>query len=427
MTDEAQTVPAVEIPGYEIKAILGEGGMATVYLAEQVSLNRAVALKVMSFSLIQADREFCDRFIKEGKIIAKLHHRNIVTIYDIGRTDDDNYYMSMECCLGGTLKARIADGQGPALAVSVISQVAAALGYAHGHGFVHRDIKPGNILFREGDDVVLSDFGVAKTIDERTRFSGEGWAVGTPEYMSPEQSTGGDVSPASDLYSLGVVLFEMLSGRKPFTGPDALAVAMQHLNNPVPDLPPEQARFQPVINRLLAKLPADRYASAEALIDDLGELDDAVQPVSARSRPRSGMDRRRGKGGARASAPAVKSRARTPRWSILAGGVGVVTAAAGIAAWLALSEPTPHPLERSEQGGADADPVPDNGSRMSQETAARVERLLAVARAHKAIGRLREPIGSNAYEAYGMVLELDPDNAEATEALREIEAQTAAR
>ncbi|TFY89032.1 serine/threonine protein kinase [Pseudomonas nabeulensis] len=258
------------IPGYDIEGEIGEGAMASVYLATQRSLERKVALKVMAAALA-ADPTFCERFLREGKTLARLSHPHTVTIHDIGNVGE-LYYMAMEYLPNGTLKERIAAGMTPEQGVTLIRQIASALGYAHAQGLVHRDVKPANILFRADGTAVLSDFGIAKSLDDRTQFTQAGFAVGTPSYMSPEQARGQEIDGRADLYALGVVLYEILVGKLPYSGTDALSTALAHLTEPLPELPVHHGRYQEVLRKLLAKDPAERYPDAAALLRALDEL-----------------------------------------------------------------------------------------------------------------------------------------------------------
>ncbi|WP_231422299.1 serine/threonine-protein kinase [Pseudomonas sp. Leaf59] len=258
------------IPGYDIDGEIGEGAMASVYLATQRSLERKVALKVMAAALA-ADPSFCERFLREGKTLARLSHPHTVTIHDIGNVGE-LYYMAMEYLPNGTLKERIAAGMTPEQGVTLIRQIASALGYAHAQGLVHRDVKPANILFRADGTAVLSDFGIAKSLDDRTQFTQAGFAVGTPSYMSPEQARGQEIDGRADLYALGVVLYEILVGKLPYNGTDALSTALAHLTEPLPELPVHHGRYQGVLRKLLAKDPAERFADAAALLVALDQL-----------------------------------------------------------------------------------------------------------------------------------------------------------
>ena len=268
------------IPGYEILKQIGQGGMSTVYLALQKSLLRKVALKVLSPALV-ADPIFCERFLKEGKIIAQLSHPHIISIIDIGH-HKETYYMSMEYIEGGDLKKQIRKGIDEERSIHIVLQIARALGYAHDRGFVHRDVKPQNILFRDNDTTILTDFGIAKSISDNDAgdLTRVGQAFGSPRYMSPEQVRGKDLNFRSDLYSLGILMYEMLTGSPPYSTNDAAATARMHLIKPVPKLPSEVSKYQKVINNLLAKSPDERYANAWELIAELQEVFNDVSEVS---------------------------------------------------------------------------------------------------------------------------------------------------
>ena len=251
---------------YRIVALLGRGGMAEVYRAEDERLGREVALKVLPPEFAW-DPERVERFEREVRAGAKLNHANIVTVYEFGQGSGQHFY-TMALMTGGDLKTCIRgnpNGMPVAEARAVAAAVARALDYAHRHGFVHRDVKPENILFDEDGTPQLTDFGIARAMAAGTRMTATGMSIGSPHYMSPEQARGLEVDGRSDLYSLGVVLYEMLTGRLPFDAGDTLAVAYAHVNDPVPELPSELAGWQPVVDRLLAKSPEDRYASAGEL------------------------------------------------------------------------------------------------------------------------------------------------------------------
>ncbi len=257
-------VETPQIPGYRIEKIIGRSAMSSVYLAIQESLDRRVALKVLSPGLA-VDPAFSKRFVKEGKIVAKLAHPHIVTIYDTG-VHQDYSYIAMEYLEAGTLKERIKQGLSPEQAVRILVQIAQALGYAHRQNCVHRDIKPANILFRDPETAVLSDFGIAKNLEDKTQLTAAGWRIGTPNYMSPEQALGKPVDARCDLYSLGVVFYEALTGSRPYKGADAFETALMHVKEPIPTLPEPLRQFQSTINRLLAKTPEARFATAEELV-----------------------------------------------------------------------------------------------------------------------------------------------------------------
>jgi serine/threonine-protein kinase PpkA len=264
----------IEIPGYRILRQLGRGGMATVYLAMQESVQREVALKVMSPTLL-ADPDFGERFLREARIAAKLHHRHVVGIHDVGRSGDYNY-IAMEYLGGGPVLARDAGPRPVRFALRVAREVAMALHYAHAKGFVHRDVKPDNILLREDASSALTDFGIARANDSTTRMTRTGAVIGTPHYMSPEQARGRPIDGRADLYSLGVVLYELLVGRVPYHADDSLAVGIMHITQPVPVLPEHLQPLQPLLNRLLAKQPEDRYQSGQQLADAIEQVEIAI-------------------------------------------------------------------------------------------------------------------------------------------------------
>lgn len=254
------SAPAFNIPGFELIRELGVGGMAIVYLAIQTSLDRKVAMKVMRRNIDDAEK-FERRFLVEGRTLAKLPHRNIVAVYDIVKSDAATY-ISMEYLEGGTLHEKMRSGLSLAEAVAIVVQIAGALQFAHDHGIVHRDLKPANIMFRDELTPVLTDFGIARQQDaSATRLTQTGMLVGTPTYMSPEQINALDVDGRSDLYSLGVMFYELLTGRPPFQGDTPIAVLMAHLTNPPPPLPPQFGEFQSVLDRMLAKNRDERFAN----------------------------------------------------------------------------------------------------------------------------------------------------------------------
>ncbi|MGF1529403.1 MAG: protein kinase [Candidatus Competibacterales bacterium] len=258
-------------PNYTIQEKVGQGGMAVVYRAIQKALKRTVALKVI-YPQLAANEKFTQRFFKEGEIIAQLNHSHIVTVYDIGR-HQDYYYLSMEWLPGGTLAERIEAKMPIERVLQIAKTLADALDYAHNRNIIHRDIKPMNILFREDESPVLTDFGIAKMTDSTTSLTIAGAVVGTPKYMSPEQALGQPIDARSDLYSFGIVFYEMLTGEVPYKGDSAVSLALKHCSENIPMLPPHLARFQPVINRLLAKKPDERYPSGAAFIEAINRLD----------------------------------------------------------------------------------------------------------------------------------------------------------
>ena len=269
---------------YRIVSPLGVGGMAEVYLAHDDVLDRDVALKVMSGRYAD-DEEFVERFRREAQSAAALSHPNIVSIYDRGESKDGTYYIAMEYLPGGTLKDRILKrGALPSrTAAAVALQIAEALQCAHQAGVVHRDIKPHNVLVTESGDIKVGDFGIARAASSRT-MTRTGSILGTAHYISPEQAMGEPVGPQSDLYSLGVVLYEMLTGDLPYDAETSIGIAMKHVNGhlvPPRDYNPEVPEgINAITTRLLAKSIDERYANAAELINDLEKVLEGLEPAA---------------------------------------------------------------------------------------------------------------------------------------------------
>ena len=263
----------MELPGYQILRELGRGGMARVYLAVQTRLGRTVALKVVSPELAKDD-DFRTSFLQESRINAQLAHPNIVQVYDVG-AHEDALYLVMEYVAGGDLTRRLERGMRIDNLVRVVKEIGRALDYAHSRGFVHRDIKPENILFHEDGSAVLSDFGIARAMDSSPTISGSGTVLGTPQYMSPEQAAGRALDGRSDLYSLGVVFYRLLTGDVPYKAETAVRLGIKHLQDPIPRLPNYLSAFQPVLDSAMAKRPEARFQTGE-------EFSAALEAVRAR-------------------------------------------------------------------------------------------------------------------------------------------------
>ncbi|WP_250462494.1 bifunctional serine/threonine-protein kinase/formylglycine-generating enzyme family protein [Microbulbifer litoralis] len=262
---------SLEIPGYRILKKINQGGMSTVYLAIQRSVGRQVALKVMS-PVLNADPIFSERFQREANIVGQLSHPNIVGIHDIGRYRSLNY-IAMDYMPGGSVSDRLAKGTiEPLDALNVTREIALALDHAHGKGYVHRDLKPENILFREDGSAVLTDFGVARAVARTTRMTNTGMVVGTPHYMSPEQARGAAIDGRADLYSLGVVFYEMITSAVPFQADEAVAIAIKHLTDPIPRLPARHSLYQNLIDHFLAKDPDQRFQRGLDVVDAIDQL-----------------------------------------------------------------------------------------------------------------------------------------------------------
>jgi len=257
------------IPRYTITRTIGESEKALVYLATSEALGHEVALKVSRVKRDENDeRQFLAR---EYTALSAIYHPAIVEIYDYG-VHAGHEYLAMEYFPCGDLKARIQQGLSPAEALRYLAQIAQALQVVHHAGILHRDLKPPNVMLRENDAVVLIDFGLARTLAGSSRETSTRTGVlrGSPYYMSPDQALGEELDPRTDLYSLGVILFEMLTGRKPFTGSSAIEVLQQHVHAELPRLPYHLAEHQPLLDRLLAKARENRFESTDELLAFLG-------------------------------------------------------------------------------------------------------------------------------------------------------------
>ena len=267
---------------YRVEERIAMGGMGSVYLATDERLDRQVALKVLKEELAD-DERFVERFRREARAAGALSHPNIAGVFDFGQ-HEARYYMVMELAEGRDL-ARLLREEGPLSperSVRVASQIAQALAHAHAAGVVHRDIKPPNVIIGEADRVKVTDFGIARAVGEST-LTATGSVLGTAHYISPEQAGGAEVGPAADIYSLGIVLYEMLTGSLPFTGDSALAVALRHVSDDVPppsELNPEvPASLDAVVARATAKDPRDRFGSADEMNKALGGALDLTAEV----------------------------------------------------------------------------------------------------------------------------------------------------
>ena len=266
----------MKIPGYRIQSALGKGGMASVYLAIQEKFDRPVALKIM-LPALAADDSFARRFQREARLCAQLSHPHIVPVFDVGESDG-MHYIAMEYVAGGSLKERLADGITPKDAETILRQMASALDYAGEMDIIHRDVKPDNIMFRQDGSAVLMDFGIARPTMSDEQMTMMGTIVGTPKYMSPEQHRGKDIDPRADLYSLGVVFFQMLTGRPPYEANDPMAMGLKHISDPIPLMPTDLKRYQPLIRKLLAKDPEQRFQRGRDIVAALDAL--AQQPAA---------------------------------------------------------------------------------------------------------------------------------------------------
>ena len=447
-----QVMQTVDIPGYRILRSLGEGGMASVYLAMQESLDREVALKVMAPSLAE-NLEFTERFLKEGRLAAKLSHPNLVTVYDIAQ-HNGVYYLAQEFIPGGTLRERMGAALPIPETLDVMRDVALGLAYAHEKGVVHRDVKPANVLFRANGTAVLADFGIAKAMNSNTMATQAGNSIGTPHYMSPEQARAEKVDGRSDLYSLGAMMYELLTGAPPYDSSDPYTIALMHVTHPIPKLPASMAWLQPLLDRLMAKLPDQRFATGdefvaacEKLIATAPEAKVMRDAMATRKRPAQRVRvhddaEPTQRGVAIAQGVAASSVATSPGkpwlWALLGGGV-LVTA---VVAWSmfgrkptdadasAPGEPAVAVTEGGDPAPTVVEPIPDAPPPLTIEgdpgtLLARANEYVRAAIAPtdetRMLGRkLASPPGDNAIELYQQVLRLDPGNAEATGGLQRI-------
>ena len=448
--------------------------MATVYLAVQESLSRYVALKVMNQALV-ADADFCRRFLNEGRLIAKLSHPNIVTVFDIGASGGI-HYLSMTYLPGGTLRDKIHEGLSLDRTLHVLTRLADALGYAHARGIVHRDIKPGNVLFTDNGAPVLTDFGIAKTVGNQTQLTSAGITFGSVGYMSPEQCMGQAVDNRSDLYGLGVLLWQMLTGALPYAAQDPFALALKHAMDPIPRLPESLSRLQPVIDGLMAKKPEDRLPSAESLLELLDEIryEDLAPWSSEHTDETLVLPRALKRTPSRPTTPSAIDAQPAPdakrRFSVapVFAAVAALAAIGGYVGYRGLGSPDadaptasqsvpaspaegaqdlnvspaldgskgmarqgsslPSPNVPHAQGAPDgASPSPKAegtqvilGADPQTNGPQVIETLLRQAEGQWSAGRLTEPPGDNAFESYSRVLDLEPEHGEAKQRLVQI-------
>ena len=266
------------IRGYRFVRQLAHSPMAGVYLAESAKTGKELVLKVLNRAPDPGTRvAVFDRFLREYQIASALSHPKVAQIFDFG-VCDDYAFIAMEYFPGGDLRGRMRAGIEPAEALALLRDMAEALAVLHAAGVLHRDLKPGNVMLREDGSVALIDFGMSKQLEVDAALTIGGEIFGTPYYMSPEQGHGRPTDARSDLYSLGVIFHEMLTGRKPYAADTPMKVIWQHANAPLPPLPPAIARFEPLLHRCLAKDPAERFASAAELLAAIEDLERPPPP-----------------------------------------------------------------------------------------------------------------------------------------------------
>ncbi|WP_237067466.1 protein kinase domain-containing protein [Microbulbifer guangxiensis] len=402
--------PDIQIPGYRIHTAIGHGGMASVYLATQESLNRKVAIKVLRHG---NEPGIGERFINEARYIASLNSPHIITIYDIAALEGGDSYIAMEFVAGGDLAENAARLSSVHSALQVIRQVALALQVVHDSGIIHRDVKPTNILFRRDGTAVLTDFGIAKEIENPSDLTLAGFSLGSPSYSSPEQAQCFPIDLTTDIYSLGVVLLELLLGYNPFKGDSHTNTALNHIQLPLPELPSKIRHLSPLLEKMLAKDPGERYQSIGDLII---EIDRALTMADATAAPGSALQ------------PVARFFGQL-RWPAFA-------LPARLAARLPALLPTRAGLlrfrERVGRSLRGVPPIPRRGRQSlaaiactvmmaiiyfatfsPSETEREIERLLQRAEQSMHAGRFMAPENDNAHDLYGQVLQLDHTNLKA--------------
>ena len=262
----ASAIDLVGLKGYEVDKRISGGEVASVYLTRETASERDVVLKVLLQVPDSGGDVAFQRFLREFELIGKISHPNVVQIYDLG-VADDHAYIAMEYCSRGSLKRRIKIGMYADRAEEIMRSIAEALRAIHAVGILHRDLKPTNVLFRDDESVALIDFGLAKQAHLNAELTGTGEIFGTPYYRSPEQGHGKPLDQRSDIYSLGIIFYEMLTGEKPYQGNTAMAVILKHARDPVPRLPDHLASYQPAIDKMMAKRPGHRFQSIDELLE----------------------------------------------------------------------------------------------------------------------------------------------------------------
>ncbi|MSR15366.1 MAG: serine/threonine protein kinase [Gammaproteobacteria bacterium] len=417
-------IRSMEISGYAIKQCIAEGGMAAAYLAEQTSLGRMVVLKVLGISINDSSLAL-RRFMNEGQLLAALRHPNVITIYDIG-TASNFVYISMEYVAGGDLKQRLSDGPlAPAQALHVLEGIAQGLDAAHAEGIIHRDVKPGNVLFHTDGTPLLSDFGIAKSLYRDADLTTTGVFLGSPNYMAPEQAEPGEIDLRADIYALGVILYEMLTGQKPYIADSVIDVIHMHKKAPIPRLPTALMPLQDFLELMLAKHRNDRFRNVAALLDYLQRLERngvlaALSPTTAPTPQKA----------AYGSATRLEWTPRRSRFApyTLYGLLGAMVV--GYSALFLIEAKIAAPTRAEQPGEASqfdsaraalASPQPVLADpAASVDTHEVIAALLWLGRNSVNQQRLTAPPTESAYYYFSRVLQLDPANQEAHAGIREI-------
>ena len=404
----------LKIPGYKITRPIAEGGMASVYLAVQESLERPVVLKLL--------KKFTDvyqsaRFVNEGRIIASLNHHNIITIYDIG-VIGERHYLSMEYVQGGNLEDKILEGMKPAAALDLVEVIGGCLDFLHKKDIIHRDIKPANILFHEDGTPILTDFGVAKQESTDSRLTKDGIALGSPYYISPEQAESKPVDGRADIYSLGIILYEMLTGKKPFQGDSDIQIIISHLSEPVPSLPEGLEQYQELVDRMIAKNPDDRFSTAEEMLLYIKAFrQSGCRP--ARKKISADFTEETLTTGTSRLGNAFRQVAGTDSSGIRVAGAMVILLLIALVSLQA----TPTITLKAQQLLASTDPVvPVHMNTIPAQDMAPARHSEYLDRARQALRKLRytKPAHDNAYYYYQLVLAESPGNEQALQGIAEI-------
>ena len=438
----------ITIPGYKIEHLIAEGGTASVYLAIQESLGRYVAIKLLRKIDNPAQ---LNRFLNEGQIIASLDHRNVINIHDVGVTHDGRPYISMEYLEGGDLDARIQKKVDPEDALQWLEAIGNCLDFVHRKGIIHRDIKPGNILFHKDGTLILSDFGIAKQKESDAKLTIEDCTFGSPYYISPEQAASKELDRRTDIYSLGIVLYEMLTGNKPYKGDSHIETIVAHLSDPLPVLPPELHRYHTLIRKMIAKSPDDRFTSAAEMVRFVQQLRKPVKKarrmpwvstgavaiilgiggslffrqsiIPERNEHRTTPGMTVSEGAVTESSPdiletpvqepgnLVRETSATPDHNEhqTTPGMTISERAIPVSAPNIVQMPSPEPSDLAREK-----PTPTSNNEQ------RIEKLLSQAAAALKEHRLTKPKNNNAYYYYQRVLELNPQHEKAIEGITRI-------
>jgi serine/threonine-protein kinase PpkA len=402
---------------------IAEGGMASVYLAVQVSLERHVVIK----QLKKVDDIYQSaRFRHEGRIIASLNHRNIITIYDIG-VIKDRYYISMEYLEGGDLEERMLSSVSVDAALDLVEEIGDCLDFLHKQDIIHRDIKPANILFHDDGTPILSDFGVAKQQEVDINLTRDGTALGSPYYISPEQAECKELDGRADIYSLGIILYEMLTGAKPYEGDSYMETIIAHMCNPVPSLPPALAGYQELVDRMIAKNRNDRFNTAGEMVEYIRALrsDTRGKPLKNRTNPAitgfhthsAGMANDGSAGSTPVLARLNMALANSSTVLIVGALLFMFVIAMSYLNISASVFSTPASVASRAQT---TDPAPVNTAQVAAIPSPEHQEYLDKARRARGLLRFATPENDNAYYYYRKILEDDPNHPDALRGVAEI-------